>query len=689
MKTPPANRNVAVRWVALGFLIFGATLFGGIALVQKSGEPKPRHLEAYTPWSKETLEVAETIPVQDGGRIKPLSTFAGFTLYQIHGERSMKIDVPDNSPTAKADKDGKAPHKVIKLTPTAWLLDCLFRPEIAVDLPMFRIDNSAVVKALGLETGAKRDRYSFRELEPGRAKLEELAKTYDAIEASKRELEQQQTLDLAANVKKLESLFTYFAFTRGVQMDNPNGPKAAAMSVVMAAAPAVNQVLKDSQAQHKEIPDHVKALLEQVVDQANYAKFTLLLYPPDDKKDREWTGVGNEIMTVMTVKSADPKRSIERVQALENLAVAARTGDSEFRDQLAKFRDTTAGLAAARGEYSTIKLEASYYRADWFLNALVYFLLGTLLAFGMWAAGWNLVGKIFAWATGLAAATGAIYCLIAITQRCIIMQRPPIGNLYDTTICIAAAIVLLSLLVELLTRKRFALGLAPVIGAALIALSRKYEVGDAKDHMDPLVAVLRSNYWLTIHVITITMGYCAGLLTALLSHIYIFMRGTGLDNGDRVLRRTLTRAAYGCVCFTLFLSLVGTVLGGVWANDSWGRFWGWDPKENGALLIVLWNLAILHARLGGYLKEWAFHLACMFGSCVVMFSWWHVNFFNTGLHSYGFTSGRGLIWLWYGLEIFLIVLGFIAWGIQNAIEQDRKNLQRALEAGSPGKLVTE
>ena len=80
----------------------------------------------------------------------------------------------------------------------------------------------------------------------------------------------------------------------------------------------------------------------------------------------------------------------------------------------------------------------------------------------------------------------------------------------------------------------------------------------------------------------------------------------------------------------------------------------------------------LHARLGGYLKEWSFHLACMFGSCVVMFSWWHVNFFNTGLHSYGFTSGRGLIWLWYGAETFLILLGAIAWGIQNAIEQDRK-----------------
>jgi ABC-type transport system involved in cytochrome c biogenesis permease subunit len=168
----------------------------------------------------------------------------------------------------------------------------------------------------------------------------------------------------------------------------------------------------------------------------------------------------------------------------------------------------------------------------------------------------------------------------------------------------------------------------------------------------------------------------AGLPLAVLAGLAIPAQGringalaTRLDDGDRSLQRTLTRAAYGCVCFTLFLSLIGTVLGGIWANDSWGRFWGWDPKENGALLIVLWNLAILHARLGGYLKEWSFHLACVFGSCVVVFSWWHVNFFNTGLHNYGFTSGKWVIWAWYGLEVLFIIFGAIAWAVWSAIEK--------------------
>jgi ABC-type transport system involved in cytochrome c biogenesis permease subunit len=220
--------------------------------------------------------------------------------------------------------------------------------------------------------------------------------------------------------------------------------------------------------------------------------------------------------------------------------------------------------------------------------------------------------------------------------------------------------VIFSLLLEWMVRRRFALGIAPIIGTGLIILARRFELGDAKDHMDPLVAVLDSNYWLTIHVITITLGYSAGFLSSFLSTGYVLMRGLNLDNGDQHLRRSLTKAVYGMVCFTLFLSLVGTVLGGIWANYSWGRFWGWDPKENGALLIVLWTLAILHARLGGYLREWGLHLASIFTAIVVTFSWWHVNFLGVGLHNYGFTAGKNTIWTFYGSMLVVLIGGAIA-----------------------------
>jgi ABC-type transport system involved in cytochrome c biogenesis permease subunit len=198
------------------------------------------------------------------------------------------------------------------------------------------------------------------------------------------------------------------------------------------------------------------------------------------------------------------------------------------------------------------------------------------------------------------------------------------------------------------------------MGTFLILLARLFEVGDAKDHMDPLVAVLRSNYWLSTHVVTITLGYAAGLVTAVISMVYVMLRGLRLDEGDKSLRRSLTRAVYGMVCLTLFLSLVGTVLGGIWANDSWGRFWGWDPKENGALLIVLATLAILHGRMGGYLREWGTHLASILLAMIVIFSWWGVNLLGVGLHNYGFADGGGYINAVYGVIGLFIVFGFVA-----------------------------
>jgi ABC-type transport system involved in cytochrome c biogenesis permease subunit len=314
-------------------------------------------------------------------------------------------------------------------------------------------------------------------------------------------------------------------------------------------------------------------------------------------------------------------------------------------------------------------MEVSYFKTDYFLNALVWFLLGTLSALAMWGFGSGKAGKILSWATLGFTVIGAVYCVAAIVIRSLIMHRPPVGNLYDTIIFIGATGVIFALLVEWMNRQRFALGLAPILGTALIILARRYEVGDAGDHLDPLVAVLDSNFWLATHVITITLGYSAGLLAAMLSCGYVLMRGLNLDGGNKDLRRSLSKAVYGCICLTVFLSLVGTVLGGIWANYSWGRFWGWDPKENGALMIVLWTLAILHARMGGIIKEWGLHLASLFTACIVAFSWWHVNFLGVGLHNYGFTAGKGTIWVFYAVMMGFILFGAVAMLVEHFEKQ--------------------
>jgi ABC-type transport system involved in cytochrome c biogenesis permease subunit len=644
------------RWVVASLAIL--VLIGMVLFVAVKGTASDelRKIDGYTPWSKETVKLAETLPVQNGGRIKPLSAQAGFSMLGLYGARSMKI----------IDGEGNK-HT---LSPTEWMLDSVFRPDLAVKLPTFRIDNSEVLSSLGIKTGSKRDRYSYSDIEVGRDKLIDLAKTYEEIKTDKRDPVQQQTIDLAYNIRNYEALLGYLGFARsGVTLagtGNATTPdQRADISAVMSTAPQIRAEIARAQSENKEINPRIKNLLEQVIDGANFAKFGLFILPPTDAKDPTWLSAGNAIMNVMTQESKDPATAVADIKLFEAVSRSVGADDLQFRKELTRLHDTLVKRAENRGQYDRIEFEAKYYRANWFLNAMVFFLLGTLTALTMWAIGGGWGARILSWFTFGFTAIGLVLCITAIVQRCLIMQRPPVGNLYDTIIFIASTVVLLSLLIEWMTKRRFALGIAPILGAVLIVLSRRFELGDAKDHMDPLVAVLNSNYWLTIHVITITLGYSAGLLSAFIAGGYLLLRGLGLDGGDKDLRRSLTRAVYGMICLTLFLSLVGTVLGGIWANYSWGRFWGWDPKENGALMIVIWTLVVLHARLGGYIKEWGLHLAAVFTACVVVFSWWHVNFLGVGLHNYGFTSGKWTIWVFYMVIGVFMLFGFTAMFIES------------------------
>jgi ABC-type transport system involved in cytochrome c biogenesis permease subunit len=650
----------AGRWIAAILAMAGLVVVLHNLVVDNMPKGEVRKVDGYLPWSAQTLEIVETLPVQDGGRIKPLSTYAAFTMLGLHGARSMKI----------ADGAGKE----YRVAPSAWLLDILFRPQFAIHQPTFRIDNSAVLEAIGVKPRGKRDRYSYADIEPGRAKLGELTTAYSQIEAKQRDPLQTQVLDLASNLRTYESLLGWFTFARsGVILrgsgENGNPDKRADVSALMAVAPDIRKQIDQARGDHTAIPPNLQDLLQQVLDVSNYAKFGLFILPPTDPADGTWRSAGDAIMDVMSDKAKDTQVNIEDIKALENTARAGSSGEQEFRQQLIALRDRITRRAAERGDTRGIALEAAYYRNNWFLNALAFFLAGTLAAMGMWTLGRNTPGRVFSWVTWGATLAGLVFCIIAITKRSIIMQRPPVGNLYDTIIFIGSTVVLLALIVEWLTQRRFALGVAPILGTGLIILARRFEMGDASDHMDPLVAVLDSNFWLTTHVITITLGYSAGLLSAFMSAGFVLLCGLGLDGGDRELRRALTRAVYGMLCVTLFLSLVGTVLGGIWANYSWGRFWGWDPKENGALLIVLWTLAILHARLGGYLRQWGIHLASIFTSIVVTFSWWHVNFLGVGLHNYGFTAGKNTIWTFYACMSTLLIAGFIAM----AVEKNRRS----------------
>ena len=167
-------------------------------------------------------------------------------------------------------------------------------------------------------------------------------------------------------------------------------------------------------------------------------------------------------------------------------------------------------------------------------------------------------------------------------------------------------------------------------------------------------AVLDTNFWLATHVTTITLGYATTYLAGLLGVVYV-LRGVCTPSLTPSIAKDLGRMIYGTLCFSIFFSFVGTVLGGLWADDSWGRFWGWDPKENGALIIVLWNALVLHARWGGIVKERGMAVLAIAGNIFVSWSWWGVNELGAGLHSYGFTEGVLLALGIFSLSQFALV----------------------------------
>ena len=211
--------------------------------------------------------------------------------------------------------------------------------------------------------------------------------------------------------------------------------------------------------------------------------------------------------------------------------------------------------------------------------------------------------------------------------------RPPVTNLYSSAIFIGWGAIVLGLVLEKFYRD----GIGAVVAAAVgfLSLIVAHNLSLEGDTMIMMRAVLDTNIWLATHVVIITLGYASTFVAGFLAIVYV-ARGLFTRSLSEVTGKSLARMVYAIVCFATLFSFVGTVLGGIWADQSWGRFWGWDPKENGALIIVLWNVLILHARWGGLVKERGLMNLAIAGNIVTAWSWFGTNMLGIGLHSYGF-----------------------------------------------------
>ena len=248
---------------------------------------------------------------------------------------------------------------------------------------------------------------------------------------------------------------------------------------------------------------------------------------------------------------------------------------------------------------------------------------------------------------------------MALVARIYISGRPPITNLYTTFIFVGWGATMFALVYEAIYRMGIGNLLAAMIGFPTLWFA-SFLAGDG-DTITVLQAVLDTNFWLATHVVCITFGYTTTVLAGALGILYLVF-SVFFDRLQPAARDQLTRMIYGTVCFAIFFSFVGTVLGGLWADDSWGRFWGWDPKENGALMIVLWNALVLHARWGRMIAGRGLALLSIVGIVVTIWSWIGTNQLGVGLHSYGQRDHMNVaLQVVCGGCLFLVVCGLLPW----------------------------
>jgi cytochrome c-type biogenesis protein CcsB len=412
-----------------------------------------------------------------------------------------------------------------------------------------------------------------------------------------------------------------------------------------------------------------------------------LLIPPREAglaRD-SWRDVGSTLMEGLRSGQTDP--SITQYAALSSAFQS--TDAPEFNRQLVLYRSALASNFSR--EVSKASWETFFNRMQPFYNAMLVYVLALILAFCFWLTFSETVRRVALWLVVWALiihTTGLIF-------RMALEGRPPVTNLYSSAIFIGWGACVLGLVLESFWKNAIGLVVACVIG--FITLIIAHFLALSGDTMEMMRAVLDTNIWLATHVVIVTLGYASTFVAGFLGILYIVLgfftpnltrpmsktaaQLTGIavasavkTDGSRArtalnvaapaergeLGKSLTKMIYGIVCFATLFSFVGTVLGGIWADQSWGRFWGWDPKENGALIIVLWNALILHLRWGGMIRERGLATAAVIGNIVTSWSWFGVNMLGIGLHSYGFMDSA-FYWLlaFVASQLALIGIGLM------------------------------
>ena len=319
-------------------------------------------------------------------------------------------------------------------------------------------------------------------------------------------------------------------------------------------------------------------------------------------------------------------------------------------DKLIHFQQTLGGTEGLPAIWK-LSLEVLYQKSHPFRWAwILYAVAGIILLTS--SGGWVKTAYRAAW---FFAGCGFILQAVGLLSRVMIADRPPVTNMYESVIWVAFGTILFALIFESIYRAgTFLLGAVPVAVASLIIADSQPVILDRSIH--PLTPVLRDNFWLTTHVLSITLSYAAFALALGVAHVALGRVIAGKNSSEAIYNYLYKTLQVG-----VLLLATGTILGGVWANYSWGRFWDWDPKETWALTALLGYLFLLHGRISGLWGGFGLAVGSVIAFLSVLMAWYGVNFvLGAGLHSYGFgTGGFPLVAVFITLELLFVLTAFL------------------------------
>lgn len=676
-KTTPkkTSRTGLNRWLPWVMLILAATYI-------LSGFKAPKATDNST----FDLNTFGRTPVLLGGRVKPLDTVARNTLLMLKSKQRLQVE----------DSEGK--KRTVQ--PIEFLLDVLVRPEIADQYPIFKVDNIEALDTLKIDykpedpnqKAATRPEVSFAQLSPAYEKIgEEAGRIFQREEEEKQkfgEVKSKRSPFEKEIVRLQEKMTLYMRLKNSLQLERRLPGTESFKEEIQLFEKSVQLGLMAWKARqtgmefNEEVLEGLRFFGARYMDLEKFAYMKLL--PPTeaisdensgpvdfDETKGDWMNMGEALISTIELGEL-PKDALK----LADIALAYQENRPEDFNRLVLERIESVEKAYPV-KMEKAEDESIFNRAQPFYRSSVMYVLVFLLCVFSWLWARDTLNR----SAFFVLMAALIFHTFGIYSRVMIQGYAPVTNLYSSAVFVGWGAVILAAILEKIYKNGIGNASAALIGFATLIIAHHLSLGG--DTMEMMQAVLDSNFWLSTHVVTVTIGYSGTFLAGIIGIFYI-LRGLFTRSLTQADSKTLGGMAYGIVCFSALFSFVGTILGGIWADQSWGRFWGWDPKENGALMIVLWNAIILHARWGGIARTRGIMVMTVFGNIITALSWFGVNMLGVGLHSYGFME-KSFLWLmgFIASQFVIIGLGMIPLRYWRSFQKDKGSESSATDAVNP------